>query len=128
LFSKQNDEPLIVCIDDDRRGFFRVEPPSGDPLWVKIENRQYRVKDIGAGGIGIYRKQGEGEIEAGKTYPFHITLPLLNEVITGTLKAVNRSDEAYHCAFIALSEEKREMLHLFVLEMQKEQLREAKSD
>ena len=126
MFSKKNDELLIVSIERERRDSFRIEPSSGEPLWVSIGHHRYRVKNVSAGGIGIYQKSGERAIEMGKTFPFQITLPPLNQVITGTAKVVNRSEGLYHCAFIDLSEEKREKLHLFVLERQKEQLREKK--
>lgn len=128
MFSRNNNDPLIISIDEERRDSFRVEPSSGKPLWISLGHHRYLVRNISAGGIGIYRKSDDRAIERGKTYPFQITLPLLNQVITGTVKVVNRSERAYHCAFIGLSDEKKEIIHLFVLERQKEQLREKRKD
>ncbi|MFW6147837.1 MAG: PilZ domain-containing protein [Thermodesulfobacteriota bacterium] len=126
MFSKKTDEPLVVSIDPDRRNFFRVEPSSKNPLWIRIGQGQYSVKDIGAGGVGIYRKTAQGELEVGKRYPFHVALPLVNENIMGNLKVRHISEKAYHCEFIDIGEENQEKLHLFVLERQKEQLTETK--
>jgi c-di-GMP-binding flagellar brake protein YcgR len=128
LFSRNNNDPFIVSIEEDRRESFRVEPPIRGSLWARIGRHWYHVKDIGAGGVAIYRKSGEIPIETNKTYSFQITLPLLNEVIMGTIKVVDSSWDAYHCEFIDLSEEEREKLHLFVLERQKEELRKSRED
>jgi len=126
LFSKKNDEPLIVSVETDRREFFRVEPSSNAPLWMRIGQGHYSVKDICAGGVGIYRNTGQGELEVGNLYSFHISLPLVQEEIMGKLKVLHRSEAAFHCAFVDLGDEKQEKLHLFVLERQKEQLMETK--
>jgi len=116
----------MVSIETDRRKFFRVEPSSKEPLWMRVGQGNYSVKDICAGGVGIYRNTAQGELEVDKQYPFHITLPLVHEQITGSLKVVHRSEAAFHCAFVDLGDEKQEKLHLFVLERQKEQLMETK--
>jgi c-di-GMP-binding flagellar brake protein YcgR len=126
LFSRKDNDPFMVSVEQVRRDSFRVEPSSRESLWISINHHRYRVKNIGAGGIGVYRKSAEIPIEIGKTYPFQITLPLLKEAIEGTVKVLNISRGVYHCTFIALSEEKKEKLHLFVLERQKEQLRKEK--
>jgi c-di-GMP-binding flagellar brake protein YcgR len=126
LFSKKNDELLTFVPDEDRRRFFRVEPPGKEPLWVTIGDKQYLVKNISAGGIALFKNTPDCVLELGKIYPLHMTLLKLNEEIAGTIKVVSRSEQAFHCEFIALSEEKKEKLHLFILELQKELLRERK--
>lgn len=123
MFSRKENDLLIVSIDEERRGFFRVEPSSRQAIDVSIGHDRFHLKDIGAGGIGIYRKREVTELEIGKEYPFNMTLPLTNEVISGSIRIVNVSDRLYHCAFVDLSEEEREKIHLFILERQKEELR-----
>ncbi len=125
MFSRKNNDPLIVSIDEEKRGSFRVEPPSRGPIEVSIGPHRYQVKNISAGGIGIYRR-GEEELEAGEEYPFKVTLPLINEVISGTIRIVDSSDRAYHCPFVDLGDKEKEKIHLFVLERQKEDLKQKK--
>jgi c-di-GMP-binding flagellar brake protein YcgR len=112
---------LIVSIDKERRDFFRVE------LNISVGRNRYRLKNIGAAGIGIYRRAEGKELELGEEYPFKMTLPLINEVISGIIRIVDISDRAYHCQFIAPSEEDKEKIHMFVLERQKEELRERRA-
>jgi len=124
LFSRKKNDPLIVSIDQERRDSFRVEPSSRESLDVSVGRNRYRLKDIGAAGIGIYRRAEGKELELGEEYPFKMTLPLINEVISGIIRIVDISDRAYHCQFIAPGEEDKEKIHMFVLERQKEELRE----
>ncbi len=47
--------------------------------------------------------------------PFKMTLPLIDEAISGLIRIVDISDRAYHCAFIGFSEEQRDKIRLFVI-------------
>jgi len=123
LFSKKTNDLLFEFFDEEKRSFFRVKPSSKKPINIAIGRNRYKVKDIGAGGMGIYLRSEDKELERGKKYPFKITLPLTKEAISGTFRIVNISDRAYHCIFVNLGIEKREKIHLFVLERQKEELR-----
>lgn len=106
--------------------FVRVKPRSKEPIDIRIKAHTYRIKDIGAGGIGVYRA-GELELEVGKDYSFQITLSLINEPLSGIIRVVDISDTAYHCIFVDLNNEGRENIHFFVLERQKEELRQRRT-
>jgi len=128
LFSGKDNDPLVPSIDQERRSSFRVEPSPEGPIYVSIGCNRYQVKDIGAAGIGIYHRDDDKELEPGKKYPFKMTLPLIKEVVSGILRIVYISDSVYHCRFIGLRKEEREKIHLFVLERQKEELRERRKE
>ncbi len=126
MFSRKKNDPLTVSIDQERRSSFRVEPSPKRLIYVSIGSDKYRVRDIGAGGAGIYRRDDDKELEPGEKYPFKMTLPLTDEVVSGTFRMVDISDSIYHCRFIDLSKEDMEKIHLFVFEREKEELREKK--
>jgi hypothetical protein len=123
LFSRKTNNLLFEFSDEERRTSFRVKPSRKKPITVSIGHDGYKVKDIGAGGMGVYRRSEDVRLERGKKYPFKLTLPLIKEVISGTFRIVNISEKAYHCIFVNLGIEEREKIHLFVLERQKEELR-----
>jgi len=123
LFSRKTNDLLFEFFAEERRAFFRVRPSSKKPITISIGRDGYKVKDIGAGGMGIYRRSEDKKLERGKKYPFKITLPLIKEDISGAFRIVNISDRAYHCIFVNLGIEEREKIHRFVLERQKEELR-----
>ena len=102
--------------------YFRIKPSRKDPIQVFVEPHTFLIKDIGAGGMGLYRGDGKA-LEIHKEYPFKMTLSLIDEVISGIFRVVNITEKAYHCVFIDLTYEQREKLHFFVLERQKEELR-----
>ncbi len=126
MFSRKDNDLLTVSIDQDRRSSFRVEPSPERPVYVSIGRDRYQVKDIGAGGAGIYRRDDDKELEPGEKYPFKMTLPLTDEVVSGIIRIVDTADKTYHCRFIDLSKEDMEKIHLFVFEREKEGLREKK--
>ena len=105
--------------------YFRIKPSRKDPIQVFVEPHTFLIKDIGAGGMALYRGEERG-LEIHKAYPFKMTLSLIDDEISGIFSIVNVSDKTYHCVFIDLTHEQREKIHLFVLERQKEEIREKK--
>ena len=128
MFLKKEDDLLIEYFDNEKRGSFRVRPSSKEPVDLSIGNDKYRVKDLGAGGVAIYCGSKEKRMEVGGKYAFKMGLPIINEIISGMIRVVDISDDAYHCGFFDLDEGFAEKIHHFVLERQKEELREKKQD
>ena len=105
--------------------FFRIKPSRKDPIQVFVEPHSFFIKDIGAGGMAVYKDEGKN-LEINREYPFKLTISLIDEVISGIMRIVNISEKTYHCVFIDLIQVHREKIHFFVLERQKEELREKK--
>ena len=105
--------------------FFRIKPSRKDPIQVFVEPHTFLIKDIGAGGMAVYKEEGK-RLEINKEYPFKLPLSLIDEKISGIMRIVNISEKTYHCVFIDLTQEHREKIHLFVLERQKDELRDKK--
>ena len=124
MFSRKKNDPLVLSIDEERRAYFRVEPSPEKPVYLSIGPDRYQVKNIGAGGVAIFRRGEDKELELAKEYPFEMPLHLVDEVVSGVVRIIDISDRAYHCTFIGLTKEEMEKVHLFVLERQKEELKE----
>ena len=124
MFLMKNSGLLVEFIDEDRRAFFRIKPSKKETVNIFIGSDKYHIKDICASGTGFsIRSEGE-KLKRGKEYPFKLRLPLINEVISGVVRIVDIIDRIYHSTFVGLSSEDTEKIHLFVLERQKEDLRE----
>ena len=54
MFSKKENDLLIEYSEKERRNFYRVKPSRKEPVYISICDTRYQVKNIGAGGIGIY--------------------------------------------------------------------------
>ena len=122
MFLRKRDSSPLIEYDEERRRSFRIEPSPKEPIDLSTANNTYRVKDIGAGGIAIYRRSKDRELEAGGKHSFKMNLPIINETISGIIRIVHISDKAYHCEFSDLGEGLIEKIHLFVLEREKEKL------
>jgi c-di-GMP-binding flagellar brake protein YcgR len=116
---------IIEMQKEEGGAYFRIKPSRKDPIQVFVEPHTFLIKDIGAGGMAIYRGEERG-LEIHKEYPFKMTLSLIDDEISGIFSIVNVTDKTYHCVFIDLTHEQREKIHLFVLERQKEEIREKK--
>jgi hypothetical protein len=116
---------LISKFQEERRAFSRVAPSHKVPIRLSIGGNVLQIKDMGAGGVAAYRGK-EKDLEVNKEYPFKMALSLIEEEISGIMRIVNISENTYHCAFIDLTREHKEKIHFFVLERQKEELREKK--
>ena len=116
---------ILEMQKEEGGAYFRIKPSRKDPIQVFVEPHAFLVKDVGAGGMAVCKDEGKS-LEVNKEYPFKMALPLIDEKISGIMRIVNISEEAYHCAFIDLTQEHKEKIHFFVLERQKEELREKK--
>ena len=117
---------LILEMQKEEGGaYFRIKPSRKDPIQVFVAPHTFLIQDIGAGGMAIYRGEERG-LEIHKEYPFRMTLSLIDDEISGIFKIVNVTEKVYHCVFIDLTYEQKEKIHLFVLERQKEEMREKK--
>ena len=94
MFSRKKNDLLIEPIYEEGRAFFRVEPSEKRPVDVFIKSHTYKIKVIGDGGIGVYRSENI-ELEIGEEYSFEMTLPFIDEAISGTIRIVDISDRAY---------------------------------
>jgi c-di-GMP-binding flagellar brake protein YcgR len=116
---------ILEMQKEEGGAYFRIKPSRKDPIQVFVEPHTFLIKDVGAGGMGLYRGEGR-ELEINKEYTFKMILSLIDEVISGIFRIVNISEKSYHCVFIDLTREQREKIHFFVLERQKEELRRRK--
>jgi len=116
---------ILEMQKEEGGAYFRIKPSRKDPVQVFVEPHTFLVKDVGAGGMAVYKDEGKS-MEFNKEYPFKMALSLIEEEISGIMRIVNISENTYHCAFIDLTREHKEKIHFFVLERQKEELREKK--
>ena len=104
---------------EERRAFSRVAPSSKLPIRLSIGGHELQIKDMGAGGVAVYRGE-EKDLDVKKEYPFKMPLPLIDELISGTIRIVDVSTRTYQCAFVDLDRKETDKIHRFILEMQKE--------
>jgi hypothetical protein len=116
---KDNGAP-IVFRTVDRRVAFRVRPRPGEPVHVVVGSDRIAVEDISARGLSM----GNRGFRPGDRFPVTIELPGSRRPLAAVLEILKvRADDVCHCRFSAISEEDAEAIHLYILRVQREELR-----
>jgi hypothetical protein len=116
--SKQTD-PFSLVFEEGPRYYFRVSPDPARPVVFRYGEGEYTVEDIGAGGLALRA----GGMSAGQSLAGTLHLPGGERPLAVTL--VVRGVSPHGVAgtqFAKISEADQEMIHLYVLARQKEDL------
>jgi c-di-GMP-binding flagellar brake protein YcgR len=127
FWKKKNKEstPLYRYENDpaDKREFVRVSPLEGAPVKVSFGGAPARLIDISAGGIACRTK--DQIAKSGDICKVKIKLPGQRSIIEADVRVLAVSDKnTHHCRFIDLPRPMADAIHHYVLEVQKEELRQ----
>ncbi len=118
---------IIVPGSDTKRRAFRFTPGAGKFLDIFFMGKKVRILNISAGGISFKNKGFKEndadviEIDMGDCARKH------NPVISLRTRILSIDEnDICHTEFDALSDDEEDILHCFVYELQKEQLRNHK--
>ncbi len=113
----------LISTPFDSRNAFRVSPDPKNPVYIKIGNKKIIPIEISSTGFSFNGKSYKTKI----IYPILLKLPNYPEVIEAKAKiiSIDRGVKC-HCTFIDLSEEIEDVIHRYILNRQKKQLRSKK--
>jgi hypothetical protein len=118
--NRQNDPEIFSYDASDRRGSFRVRPPSSEPIRIAFQGKSVLVKDIGGGGLSFCNdnfKVGDAQ---------SVTLDLPGEAMTLRVNMqIHEIDlqDICHSRFIAPNHDVINAIHRYMLTVQKNSLR-----
>lgn len=105
--------------EKDNRAAFRIRPSSDRPILLKAAgNSCYLVNISGTGCSFRSSSFDEGALAAGT-----LTISSDNIVFPVTIRVVRKQRDRCHCEFTKISASAQEMLHAYVLDVQKNQIR-----
>ena len=114
---------LLRHDSDDLRNAFRYHFKEGRGFSITFKGKSVLVLDIGAGGLA-FKNQGFQPDDA-DTVRFSLEVPHFrgNTLVSAGLRILTIDEECVcHCVFEDCSPEQNELLHKYVLEMQKNDL------
>jgi hypothetical protein len=115
---------LIDIEADDRRSTFRVRPHKKFPVYSRISGKEVRVTDLGAGGIAFVNI----DFKEGSEYSAVIKLPDHAGEICVSLHIIKIDHhDICRCCFNEIDEDSINAIHKYVLEVQKEEIKEKKA-
>jgi c-di-GMP-binding flagellar brake protein YcgR len=118
FWKKKSERPYVRLGGDDRRNAVRINPD--DNLSIEIEGQSFQVMDISAGGVSF---AAEG-IESGSQLSTQLLLRLYQQKVEVRIEVLFQDNQGIcHCRFVELSPETSEILHHYILDLQKHAIR-----
>jgi hypothetical protein len=103
---------------DEVRGSFRVTPSQNAPLKATLNETPISIINISSGGFGFKKI----DLKSEKFYLAEIALPLEKHKISALVKILEDTKEGYcRCQFLDLSQDYEDLIHRYVLNMQKKE-------
>lgn len=104
----------------DKRSTYRAEPTSEEPIYFHIEDESLLVHDISAGGASFDRPT---KLKAGQEVIVRFRLPYINKGARASFTIIRIDDTLAYGAFKGLSAKGEELIHQYILELQKTEAR-----
>ncbi len=117
-------ENELVDDSDNNREAFRVEPDPIQPVVVSIDRHRYNAVNISSGGVAFH----VSEFAYAKPICAQIKLPDNAEVLLVELELVSVHGGLCRCLFKEINEAAENLLHSYVLEVQKRNIRQGQGD
>ena len=118
---EESDSELFVLKTSERRNSYRVQPSKDEPILFRLEDESVEVKDISAAGLSFKNEN----YAIGELFTVNIDLPGLGPTVHATLQIISIDQyNRCHCEFLRIEEAACERIHQYVLNRQKEQVRE----
>jgi hypothetical protein len=107
----------------DYRAAFRIAPDKSKPVIITISDNSYDALNISGTGV-CFRSQ---DLPVGTTTPATVHLPSEEKMFHVTLEVVAKQDDMCRCSFLRISQDNENLLHAYVLEVQKNKIRQNQS-
>ena len=104
---------------NDHRSAYRIAPEKGRPVIVSIDGNSYHALNVSGTGIA-FRSHN---FEAGGQIGGMLRLPSENRVFPVRLEVVAKQKDLCRCRFTEIHEEAENLLHSYILDLQKRKIR-----
>ncbi len=104
----------------DNRAAYRIAPDRSRPVIVAIDGNAIHAVNVSGTGIAFRAP----DFEVGKRFRATIRLPSEEKVFTVVLKVVARQDDLCRCFFHEIHEDSQNLLHSYILDLQKRKIRQ----
>jgi hypothetical protein len=121
LFWKKK-KTLDVALDarhNDNRAAYRIAPDSSRPVIVTIRGNSFNVLNVSGTGIA-FRSHA---FEVGTSFAATIRLPSEDRIFPVVLEVVAKQNDLCRCGFTEIHEDAENLLHSYILELQKRKIR-----
>ena len=103
----------------DHRSAFRVVPDSNKPLTISIMSNNFNVLNFSGNGIAFR----SDNFQQGSRMQAMIRLPSEDRIFPVKLEVVSKQGDLCRCSFTEIHEDAENLLHSYILELQKRKIR-----
>ncbi len=107
----------------DHRAAFRIAPDQTKPVIVTITGESFNALNISGTGVCIRSHK----LPVGTSVAATVQLPNEDHIFPVTLEAVANQDDMCRCCFRKIHQEAGDLLHAYILELQKAKIRKNQS-
>jgi hypothetical protein len=108
---------------NDYRSAFRIAPDKAKPVIITMMGNTFHALNISGTGV-CFRSHN---IPVGTTSPATVRLPSEDKKFSVTIEVVAKQDDMCRCSFRKIHREAEDLLHAYVLEVQKNKIRQNQS-
>lgn len=105
---------------DDNRAAYRIAPERSRPVIISIKGNAFHALNISGTGIA-FRSHN---FPAGTRAPATIRLPSEDLIFPVVLEVVNKQGDLCRCSFREIHEDAENLLHSYILGLQKRKIRQ----
>ncbi len=116
---KKNSSEIFSIETEERRTSYRVQPLKEEPVVFLSEDRKFTVINIGAKGVAFK----SSDTKKGEVMQINLDLPGQSESVFAVLKVIQNENSLCRACFTEISDESSEIIHKYMLEMQKKKVR-----
>ena len=104
---------------EDNRSAFRIAPDKSKPVILRIQGNTYHALNISGTGV-CFRSYN---FPVGSKCAAMVRLPSMDRIFPVNLEIVSLQKDLCRCSFVSIHDEAENLLHSYILELQKEKIR-----
>ena len=104
---------------EDNRKAFRIAPDRTKPIIINVKGSTYHALNISGDGVA-FRSHS---FPVGTVLVGTMQMPSADTMFPMTLEVVSKNRDLCRCRFTQIHEEAQNLLHSYILELQKEKIR-----
>lgn len=108
---------------DDHRQAFRIVPDAAKPILITIKGHVFKAVNISGTGVCIRTLN----LPLGTVAPATVRLPSEDIIFPVTLEVMMKQDDFCRCRFNQIHHEAENLLHAYILDLQKVKIRQNSS-
>ena len=117
---KKTIEVALDSRHSDNRAAYRIAPDSDRPVIISIKDEDFSALNISGTGIAFRADR----FEVGSRHAAKIRLPDKGKVFPVILEVVAKQKDLCRCCFRDIHQEAENLLHSYILELQKSKIRQ----